>query len=197
MSDIEQHYSLPVADCNLNDKSAAACVISRGRWTDEEHQKFLVGLNLYGNTWRKIESLVQTRTAVQIRTHAQKYFQKLNRHSGSEDFTDAECYSSASSDDQESKRQKCSHESSNAGSPDEYFFDMSLNNDSLSMPKHLDDTFFNENLDMEIKASSLRQNDLSFDVDNKYSDSEAFQCSKTNIWIEDIDYNALDLFCGL
>jgi SHAQKYF class myb-like DNA-binding protein len=52
---------------------------SRGRWTTEEHERFLHGLALYGKNWRPIASYVQTRTIVQVRTHAQKYFVMLRR----------------------------------------------------------------------------------------------------------------------
>lgn len=48
-----------------------------GRWTAEEHHLFLQGLELHGKGWKKIASLIKSRTVVQIRTHAQKYFQKL------------------------------------------------------------------------------------------------------------------------
>ena len=48
-----------------------------GRWGEEEHQLFLQGLELFGKGWKKIAGLIKTRTVVQIRTHAQKYFQKL------------------------------------------------------------------------------------------------------------------------
>mmetsp|Transcript_28529 Transcript_28529/g.40639 ORF Transcript_28529/g.40639 Transcript_28529/m.40639 type:complete len:416 (+) Transcript_28529:229-1476(+) len=48
-----------------------------GRWTKEEHLTFIKGLEMYGKGWKKIASLVKTRTVVQIRTHAQKYFLKL------------------------------------------------------------------------------------------------------------------------
>lgn len=50
---------------------------SQGRWTAEEHRLFLQGLEVHGKGWKKIASLIQSRTVVQIRTHAQKYFQKL------------------------------------------------------------------------------------------------------------------------
>mmetsp|Transcript_36047 Transcript_36047/g.36732 ORF Transcript_36047/g.36732 Transcript_36047/m.36732 type:complete len:442 (-) Transcript_36047:452-1777(-) len=50
-----------------------------GRWTDEEHALFLEGLRLYNKNWKKLASLVKTRTCVQIRTHAQKYFGKLGK----------------------------------------------------------------------------------------------------------------------
>jgi SHAQKYF class myb-like DNA-binding protein len=48
-----------------------------GRWTYGEHCLFLKGLEQHGKGWKKIASLIRTRTVVQIRTHAQKYFQKL------------------------------------------------------------------------------------------------------------------------
>jgi SHAQKYF class myb-like DNA-binding protein len=50
---------------------------STGRWTSEEHRLFLQGLEQHGKGWKKIASLIKSRTVVQIRTHAQKYFQKL------------------------------------------------------------------------------------------------------------------------
>lgn len=59
-------------------------VASTGRWTQEEHSTFLKGLELHGKGWKKIAALIKTRTVVQIRTHAQKYFlkQHKSRHSG-------------------------------------------------------------------------------------------------------------------
>jgi len=48
-----------------------------GRWTSEEHNLFLKGLELHGKGWKKIAKLIKTRTVVQIRTHAQKYFQRM------------------------------------------------------------------------------------------------------------------------
>jgi SHAQKYF class myb-like DNA-binding protein len=48
-----------------------------GRWTKDEHALFLEGIKLHGKEWKKIAETIPTRTVVQIRTHAQKYFQKL------------------------------------------------------------------------------------------------------------------------
>ena len=40
---------------------------------------FVKGLEMYGKGWKKIAGLIKTRTVVQIRTHAQKYFLKLSK----------------------------------------------------------------------------------------------------------------------
>jgi SHAQKYF class myb-like DNA-binding protein len=61
-----------------------------GRWTREEHDAFLVGLKLYGKEWKKVAAQVRTRTVVQTRTHAQKYFQKLQKAINSGDVDLAE-----------------------------------------------------------------------------------------------------------
>ena len=50
-----------------------------GRWTQEEHQAFLEGLTECGREWKKVALRIPTRTSAQIRSHAQKYFAKLQR----------------------------------------------------------------------------------------------------------------------
>ncbi|XP_039134739.1 uncharacterized protein LOC120272068 isoform X1 [Dioscorea cayenensis subsp. rotundata] len=59
----------------------------REKWTEEEHDKFLEALKLYGRAWRRIEEHIGTKTAVQIRSHAQKFFTKVVRESGSSNMT--------------------------------------------------------------------------------------------------------------
>jgi len=59
-----------------------------GRWTAEEHQLFLEGLRQHKKQWKLIADLIKTRTVVQIRTHAQKYFQKLLKSNKTDDFED-------------------------------------------------------------------------------------------------------------
>lgn len=53
-----------------------------GRWTGEEHNRFLQGLQEHGKVWKSIATVVKTRSIVQVRTHAQKYFMKINRGDG-------------------------------------------------------------------------------------------------------------------
>ncbi|KAM7266520.1 hypothetical protein ACFE04_004417 [Oxalis oulophora] len=53
----------------------------REKWTDQEHRRFLEALKLYGRGWRHIEEHIGTKTVVQIRSHAQKFFSKVVRES--------------------------------------------------------------------------------------------------------------------
>jgi len=56
--------------------------IQTGRWTKTEHTTFMEGLELHGKEWKKIADMIKTRSVVQIRTHAQKYFQKVAKSTG-------------------------------------------------------------------------------------------------------------------
>jgi len=50
-------------------------------WLPDEHQRFLAGLQKYGHKdMKSIAEFVATRSTTQVRTHAQKYFLKLERH---------------------------------------------------------------------------------------------------------------------
>jgi hypothetical protein len=57
-----------------------------GRWTRREHKAFIkgrsyahIGLKKYGKKWKELQKCIPTRTVIQIRTHAQKFFIKLEQ----------------------------------------------------------------------------------------------------------------------
>ncbi|GMF25620.1 unnamed protein product [Phytophthora fragariaefolia] len=50
------------------------------RWTEDEHERFLLGMEMFkAGPWRKIAGVVGTRDARQTMSHAQKYRQKIKR----------------------------------------------------------------------------------------------------------------------
>lgn len=72
--------SVKIENLVVSTSSASSCITSAakgGRWTSEEHAAFLQGIRLYGKDWRRVAQVVQTRSAVQTRTHAQKYLLKF------------------------------------------------------------------------------------------------------------------------
>ena len=58
-----------------------------GRWTDDEHARFLRGLELFGKKWSKVADVVQSRTTIQVRSHAQKYLKKFEEESDDDEET--------------------------------------------------------------------------------------------------------------
>ena len=58
-----------------NEKSEQC--VHTGNWTEEEHNRFLIAIKKYGNSWKRIEAYVATRSRIQIRSHCQKYFDNL------------------------------------------------------------------------------------------------------------------------
>ncbi|DBB06301.1 hypothetical protein WJX77_000729 [Trebouxia sp. C0004] len=51
----------------------------RERWSEEEHEKFLEAIDRFGRNWKDIVSFVGTRSVSQVRSHAQKYFIRLEK----------------------------------------------------------------------------------------------------------------------
>ena len=59
------------------DAFKAPRVLKKGRWTEDEHSRFLESLMKFGKDWEKIEEYVGTRDILNIRAHAQKFLSKL------------------------------------------------------------------------------------------------------------------------
>ncbi|OQR96451.1 myb-like DNA-binding protein [Achlya hypogyna] len=67
---------LPVMTTTVKEERPAVS----GAWSELEHKRFLVALELYPKgPWKAIASYVGTRTPRQTQTHAQKYREKLFR----------------------------------------------------------------------------------------------------------------------
>lgn len=63
------------------DKQASAdqSMFKHGRWTKEEHFRFLEALKRHGKEWKRVQEHVGTRTSTQARSHAQKFLVKLEK----------------------------------------------------------------------------------------------------------------------
>lgn len=59
------------------DDEASGGSIRGGRWTADEHERFLAGFRIHGHKWKRVQQVVRTRSVTQVRTHAQKYLLKV------------------------------------------------------------------------------------------------------------------------
>lgn len=80
MIEVNDNITSPSSD-SVSTGTSTEKMINKGKWTEEEHQLFLQGMEKYGRgSWSYIASeLVKTRTQLQVRSHAQKHFAKLAR----------------------------------------------------------------------------------------------------------------------
>ena len=71
---------------NENSESNNSNEYRTGRWSKEEHEKFIEGILKHGNEWRKVQKIIKTRSSTQARSHAQKYFLKLKKEINNTDI---------------------------------------------------------------------------------------------------------------
>jgi Myb-like DNA-binding domain len=58
-------------------RRVAVIVWTEGRWTKEEHNRFMEGLELFDKDWKLIANIVKTRTTVQV---SQQYIHTCCEH---------------------------------------------------------------------------------------------------------------------
>jgi len=66
-------------DPSIESDSKSCQAKASGRWTKDEHFRFLEALKLYGKEWKRVQQHVGTRSSTQARSHAQKFFVKLEK----------------------------------------------------------------------------------------------------------------------
>lgn len=59
--------------------NASNDVYNHGKWSHDEHQLFIDFILLNGNYWEKMSHIITSRSINQIRSHAIKYSNQLNR----------------------------------------------------------------------------------------------------------------------
>jgi SHAQKYF class myb-like DNA-binding protein len=75
----DENYSDNDKYVNLDNVLNNDSKFSTGRWTHDEHVKFIEAMFLYGNEWKKVQEHIKTRSSTQARSHAQKFFIRLKK----------------------------------------------------------------------------------------------------------------------
>ena len=75
---ILENYEIQL-NISSKDEENKECNFQTGKWTDEEHEKFIEGILNYGNEWKKVQQIIKTRSSTQARSHAQKFFLRIKK----------------------------------------------------------------------------------------------------------------------
>ena len=67
-----------------------------GRWSIDEHKKFIEAIIKYGNDWKEVQKYIGTRSSSQARSHAQKFFIKLKQDQEKSKISNVIDYSNSS-----------------------------------------------------------------------------------------------------
>lgn len=63
----------------FEDPQSEQSSVAQGRWTDDEHKRFVEALRKYGKDWQQVEDHIGTRNSAQIRSHAQKFLNRIEK----------------------------------------------------------------------------------------------------------------------
>lgn len=55
-------------------------VYNIGRWSEEEHRRFIEAILKFGNDWKNVQRHIRTRSSTQSRSHSQKFFLKIKNY---------------------------------------------------------------------------------------------------------------------
>ena len=53
--------------------------LNSGRWTANEHNKFLEAVLIHGNDWKYVQKIIKSRSSTQSRAHAMKFVLKISK----------------------------------------------------------------------------------------------------------------------
>ena len=62
---------------NIKDKIQKNSGLKKVNWTEEEYDKFLEGIILYGKDWKRIKTMIKNKKKSQIKSLAKKFYTKL------------------------------------------------------------------------------------------------------------------------
>ena len=71
-SEIDSYYT----DINIKNEDKLD-LLNIGRWSFQEHIKFIEAIVEYGKNWKEVQKYIGSRSSAQARSHAQKFFLKL------------------------------------------------------------------------------------------------------------------------
>ena len=151
-----------------------------GRWTHEEHEKFLHALKMYGKEWKKVQEFVGTRSSTQARSHAQKFFSKMGKGSCSNSPHKKDLsYKTKKSKKIIESQEKAEVFKVSENTPDTYTSKVTLNIseiDYLNTHPYRRLTFNEDELDSHFYSSLAEEAHMSFDnySDFKYNEEPMF-----------------------
>jgi len=166
----------------ISNSNNSKIIYNTGRWSEEEHSKFIDGILEYGNEWKKVQNLIGTRSSTQARSHAQKFFLRLKKNFNLESDILSENNSTAVSPISNSSSNNKNNENGIKN-----FFELIYKNKK-------DKKLKNEKLTLEQKkkiinlVTKVYLHENNENVSNKNNNNNNFENIKKN-FINDDDYN--------